>query len=57
MKLFKEMKVFVICCFLAFLTGVVVIEGEQEVDQLKTIGKNPQILKVEEDSRLTGEEN
>ena len=44
-----------VCCFLALLTGVVVIEGEQEVQQLKTTGKNSQMTEGEKESPLTGE--
>ena len=47
------MKVFSISCFLALLTGVVVIEGEQEVNHLKTTGKT----EVEKDSQLAGEKH
>ena len=51
------MNVFSVSCFLALFTGVVVIEGEQEVDQLKTTGNKPQMTEVEKDSQLEGEKH
>ena len=44
-----------IYCFLVVLTGVITVEGEQGVDQLKTELREPHKLERKDNDPLTGE--
>ena len=51
----QKMRIILISVVLVALTGVVMIEGEQEVDKFKDTNNEPDNLELVKENTLTGE--